>query len=119
MNTPYFRARCNSMLRYIALKDKISEYSIDDYEIPVIRQLVADGKIQSLNFAGLYHLVVVNATPYGDDNTDTDPQPNPIVFHLASENPANEEFVRVYRKNWYVPPMPDLTSEVVNDTIAE
>ncbi len=107
MNTPYFRARLNSMLRFIALKGKIPTHSILDEEVDICRKLVFDGKL-----GGYPDLFVLDSTPYGNDNTNDSETVNPVVFFLASENPANEEFCRVYRKNWYVPALPDLTTDV-------
>lgn len=109
MNTPYFRARCNSLLRYIAFVGSINEYQIHDEERDVLRQLVYDRKV-AINRSGNLQtatFVVRDNTPYQNDKTNQDSEPHPVVFHLAAENPANEEYVRVYRKNWYVPALPE------------
>ena len=96
MNTPYFRARCNSMLRYIALKDKVNNWSIDEDEVAVVRQLIRDNKIKQVPVGDL---VAVDCTPYENTHTQPGGWINPIVLELATENPANENFVQVYRKN--------------------
>lgn len=104
------------MLRFIALVDKVHHFSIDEYEGDVIQQLVKDRKLTSVKLDTGYHLIISDSTPYSDDNTNQDKSIDAVVFHLASENsdPKIENFVQVYRKNWYVRPLPDLT-ELLNE----
>lgn len=102
MLTPYFAARCNSLLAYLFLKGKVFDWSIED--VDVVHILVADGKVR-YTAVGNYLMAVPGAQPYQHGNwpqrlnVNDSGRPNPLVLELAGENPDNEEFVRVYRKN--------------------
>jgi len=95
-DTPFFRARCNSMLAFIALRGRISDWDVIDED--VIRHLMYQNKIRYTP-TGNFLMLVPGATRYPNDNTNPDPRPHPLVVELAAENPANETFVKVYKKN--------------------
>jgi hypothetical protein len=96
LDTPLFRARCNSMLAYIALHGRVSDWVVEDED--VIRHLMYQNKIRYASTGNLL-VVVPGATRYANDGTDGNPQPHPMVLELAAENPMNEHHVAVFRKN--------------------
>lgn len=93
-NTPLARARCNSMMAYIGLKGQLNDWAFEDDD--VIRKLIFDNKIR---YRGQDLVLVPGAERYTNDNTNPDNHAHPLVLQLAEENPVNEQFVRVYRKN--------------------
>lgn len=95
-DTPLFRARCNSMLAFIAFKGRVYDNDLEDGD--AVRKLIADQKIRYVN-VGNFLMAVPGSQPYNNDGTDPENRPHPLVLDLASENPANETFVKVYRKN--------------------
>jgi len=95
--TPYFLARCDSLLHYIGFHGKIDLENIEDRD--VAEYLMRERKIKVWRDGwGHPFLLDMRALPY---NQNTDLSVHPVVLELVAENPANEELLAQYRKNAY------------------
>lgn len=95
------------MLAHINLRGKVSVWDIHEDDLRVIQQLLKDRKIKIVGD----DYVSINAPLYFGGNVYVDA----VAFHLAASNPANEQFVAVYRKNWIVPDLPEYPGNVEDD----
>ncbi len=96
------------MLAHINLVGRVHVNDIHDDDMQVIRQLLLDQKIRYSHTGNDTHLVGVNAKQYQPETEG----PNAVAFFLATVNPSNEEYVKVFRKNWLVPELPVYLTEV-------
>ena len=79
-------------------------------EHKVLTQLQVDGKIVSTrNGRGEVILILKDSELYHEEPVKNDGHPvEPLVVHLALENPRNEQLAKVYRKNFHVPELPEV-----------
>lgn len=85
------------MLHFLNWTGSVLVRSIQEDEREVVNHLLVDGKIKRVSDEfGIPSYKGVNAEPY---YSDLHKQPHPLVLELAAENPANEENIRLYRKN--------------------
>ena len=100
------RKSLNAMLRHIAFHGHIEvpcEYR-QRFEHSVVKQLHVDGKVTtSRNGRGEYIIVSRNGMLYEESCADLFESVNPLVVHLALENPRIEHLTKVFRKNQTVP----------------
>ena len=100
------RKMLNAMLRHIAFHGSV-EFPCtyrQHVENNVLKQLQADGKITSTrNNRGEFILVSRNAMPYEESVSDLFENVEPLVVHLALDNPRNEQLAKVFRANHVVP----------------
>lgn len=98
------RKSLNSMLRHIAFHGYV-ELPCERrqrFEYNVIKQLHADGKIvPSRNHYGEMILVIRDSQPYHDESEENSIEP--LVIHLALDNPKVEQYAKAFRKNYVVP----------------
>ncbi len=82
-----------------------------ELEHAVVSQLVADRKVVIRK--GSYHdndvVVNINAVPYEEEHGPD--YIEPLVVHLALDNPRNEELAKVFRSNYAVPTLPILVAD--------
>jgi hypothetical protein len=78
-------------------------------EHAVLKQLQVDGKIVSTrNGRGEVILVLKDSELYHEEPASQLGHPiEPLVVHLALENPRNEHLAKVFRKNHAVPALPE------------
>lgn len=99
----YFLKRCDSMLAHINFVGRVNTNDIHEDDYRVIQKLLSDRKIKVVG----NDYVGINSPLYFAREAV-----HPVVFHLASANPSNEGFVTVFRKNEYVPELPEYVAPV-------
>lgn len=111
------RKSLNAMLRHIAFHGHIElpcEYR-QRFEYGVVKQLHADGKVMtSRNGRGELIIVFRNGELYQDEPSTS---VEPLVVHLALENPRIEHLSKVYRKNYTVPVLPETVYAEYSDLL--
>lgn len=111
------RKSLNAMLRHIAFHGHIElpcEYR-QRFENSVVKQLHIDGKVQtSRNSRGEFVIVLRNGELYQDEPATS---VEPLVVHLALENPRIEHLTKVYRKNYAVPVLPETVYAEYSDLL--
>lgn len=88
-DTPLFRERCRSLHVFLALNGPTPKNKIED--VDVLHKLQRD-KLAYLRMNNV-HVVRPKSVTYKFEPA------HPTVLELAAENPANEEFLKGYRKN--------------------
>jgi hypothetical protein len=93
--TELFMLRCDSFLNHLAIVGKIGEWEILGDEWDVVNYLALAGEIREVknDYNEFYF------TPTKIVNGNHPGAIDPTVLSLAEENPANANFIRVYRKN--------------------
>jgi len=110
---PVFQKRCDSMLAHINLVGKVNDHNIHDDDYKVVHRLRLDNKIKMVMIDNSWYYVSINAKPYVQSDASIDP----VAFYLASINPDNEHFVKVYRKNFIVPELPEFVVDAELDSV--
>lgn len=109
------RKSLNAMLRHIAFHGHIEvpcEYR-QRFEHGVVKQLHIDGKVQTArNGRGELIIVLRNGDLYHDEPATT---VEPLVVHLALENPRIEHLTKVFRRNHEVPVLPEYVESDQNE----
>lgn len=99
------RKTLNAALRHLAFHGSFEMPEYGEFEHNVVSQLVADRKVAVRQGKWGDVVVHIGASHYHEEHNGDHVEP--LVVHLALNNPRNEELAKVFRKNHAVPALPE------------